>query len=151
MKIDWDKARLIVAHRFEGVITACNKGDAIELQALMECGLASPEDYMIEDDSMKLDEKGCFIYKGFICQTCDCYELHKSADDGPSFYICRVAIYDDKRSVYDWIIIPYVIRYMPSSINVSEWQDFIHLLDEYITEDMHPVSYDEAIANAMVK
>lgn len=148
MKIDWEKARSIAAKRFEDVIMACNNHDENAIQDCMESGMAVPEDYTLEDDDMRLDEKGCFMYHGFVCQICNCYEQRKWADEGPAFYVCRVAIYDNRRSVHDWIIIPYVIKDIYNDV-VSKRPNFIRLLDEYITEDMHPVSY-EVITNAMV-
>lgn len=141
MKIDWDKARLIAAHRFEDIITACNRRDEDDLRCFMESGLATPEEYMIEDDAMKLDEKGCFIYKGFVCQICDCYQFQKCTDDGVSFYTCRVAVHSAIEKRPFWEIVPYMLYSIPS----DNYTDNCGLLSAiYVTiADKTPATYEE--------
>lgn len=149
--VDWEKARLLAAKRFGEIITACNQADSEALKALIESGLGTEEDYTSSPENIfKLNEKGCFMYKGFTCQICDCYEWHKSTDEGAAFYTCRVAVYDTIEEEYPkWIIIPYILYSIPSDCYMDKYVGLLSAINE-ATVNMTPASYDEMVANAMV-
>ena len=152
MKIDWDKARLIAAHRFEDVITACNRRDEDDLRCFMESGLASPEDYMIEDESEKrykyLDENNCFITDAdYVCTM-----IEFTVPVGNHYLLPCIANKQDNK--VQWTIVPYKVaigpeynKDNPAILYTDELNDAINAA---ITKGMHPVSYDEVKADAMV-
>lgn len=152
MKIDWNKARTIAAHRFEEVIIACNKGDAGELRALMESGMAVPEDYELEDEPDEryryLDENNCFTAdNGYICAM-----IESTAPLGNRCLLPYIAIKQDNKVV--WVIIPYAVEIgseyynkKPAIIYTDELNDAINSI---ITADMEPAIYAEVKASAMV-
>ena len=141
--VDWEKARLLAAKRFEEIITACNQADSEALKALIESGLGTEEDYTsFPENIFKLNEKGCFIYKGFVCQICDCYEFHKCVDDGASFYICRVAVHTAIDECTKWIIVPYMLYSIPSDSYMDKQTGLLSAIDE-ATVGMEPELYEE--------
>lgn len=153
MKIDWEKAKQIAAHRFEDVIIACNVGDVDDLQRLMESGLALPEDYMIEDEPEKrykyLDENNCFMSDaGYVCAMTEF-----TAPVGNHYLLPCIANKQDNNNKIQWTIVPYKVEITPeykdksAILYTDELNDTINAA---ITEDMHPVSYDEVKADAMV-
>lgn len=148
--VDWEKARLLAAKRFGEIITACNQADSEALKALIESGLGTEEDYTSSPENIfKLDKKGCFIYKGFICQICDCYEWHKSTDEGAAFYVCRVAIHTEIEERPKWVIVPYMLCSIPCDSYMDKCTGLLSAINE-ATVNMTPASYDEMVANAMV-
>lgn len=152
MKIDWEKARSIAARRFEDVIMACTNHDENELQCLMESGMAVPEDYKIEDEPEKrykyLDENNCFITDdGYVCAM-----IESTAPGGNNYLLPYIANKQDNK--IRWTIVPYKVEIGPdykkkSAIEYTdELINAIH--DELIIEGMHPVTYEEVKASAMV-
>lgn len=141
--VDWQKAINLAAKRFRDIVTACNEADSEKLEALVISGLGTEEDYTSSPENVfKLDEKGCFIYKGFVCQICDCYELHKSADDGASFYACRVAVHTAIDKHLKWIIVPYILYEIPSDSYMDKCTGLLNAIDE-VTVGMEPELYEE--------
>jgi len=151
MKIDWDKAKQIAAKRFEDVITACNKGDKDDLQCLMESGMALPEDYMIEDEPEKrykyLDENNCFITDdGYVCTM-----IESTAPGGYEYYLPYLANKQDNKIV--WTIVPYKVKSVPGKGNstaILYTDELADAIRNATIEGMHPVTYEEVKASAMV-
>lgn len=156
MKIDWEKAKQIAAKRFEDVITACNKGDADALRDFMESGLAwSSNEYMLKDEPeleldkryKYLDENNCFITDdGYVCAV-----IESTAPGGYEYYLPYLANKQDDKVV--WTIVPYEVKSVPGKgkdtaiLYTDELADTIR---NTIIEGMHPVTYEEVKANAMV-
>lgn len=143
MKIDWDKARLLAAKRFEDIIMACNNHDENAIRDCMESGIAwSSKEYMLEDDDMKLDDNGRFIYKGYTCQVCRCTECHKLDGYDGFFYVCRVAIHTATNAAPYWYIIPYMLYSIPSDSCMNKCTGLLSAINE-ATADMIPATHEE--------
>lgn len=153
MKIDWDKARLIAAHRFEDVIIACNRRDEDDLRAFMESGLALPEEYMIEDEPEKrykyLDENNCFMSgAGYICAM-----IEFTTPVGNHYLLPCIANKQDNNNKVQWTIVPYKVEIGPEykeKLAILYTDELNDAINAAITKGMHPVTYDEVKADAMV-
>ena len=154
MKVDWEKAKQIAAKRFEDVITACNVGDVDDLQCLMESGMAVPEDYTLDDDDEPderykyLDDNDCFLTdNGYVCKM-----IQSTAPDGCEYYLPYLANKQNGKVV--WTIIPYKVKSVPGKGKGTAILYTDELADAIVTVtatvNMHPATYDEVKANAMV-
>lgn len=159
MKVDWDKARLIAAHRFEDIIIACSNHDENAIRDLMESGLAwSSKEYILEDgkDDKRykyLDDYHCFITdNGYTCML-----IQFCTPNGNKSVFPYLATKQDNKII--WVIVPYEIEVgpefykNPAILYTDALANAIHTTIDNLKSSatVFPALYDEVIANAVVK